>query len=305
MRTSTSILVVLLLIGANINAQTKNGTVYSDHETIEKTKNLWKAFVTGDKDTYMSHYADTVYAFSNGKKNIWTKEFIEKHFNYWQKEYENLDSKDHKPAYPDAIEYNESGMWVQDWHMFTGRHIKTGINLKLHIHHLYSFNKDGKITSIHFYFNNDIFDEIKNSEKTTKNGTVYINHPHILTVRKVMNAFIDKDIEKWASFYTPEAAFIHSSMKFGDSATLEQSKESINNLFFNSNKEYDVEQIGYPDCIYYEKSDSYAVMSWWKMTILKDNKKYEYAFMLNHDFNKDGKIIREYVYGSSNHMEGW
>ena len=70
-----------------------------------------------------------------------------------------------------------------------------------------------------------------------------------------------------------------------------------------SMEKFKVEQVGYPDCIYYDKGDSYTVYSWWKNTILKDGKPYTYPFMLAHTFNDQGEIIVEYFYGSSNHMK--
>ncbi|TLX74578.1 hypothetical protein E9993_11675 [Labilibacter sediminis] len=305
MRRSLNILVALLFICVNSYSQKKNGVIFSEHEAIEKTANLWKAFETGDKESYLNYFADSVVVLSNGEKLNWTKTNLGKSLEWWNREFENIKIRDHKPAYPDALEYKESGLWVQDWQLITGRHIKTGINLKLHVHHLYSFNKDDKITSIHWYYNNDVFEEIRNSRMTKENGVVYINHPYIITVRKAMNAFIDKDIDTWSSYYDPDASFLYSSMPYNESFNLEQQKESLSNKFFTSGKKYHVEQIGYPDCIYYAKNDSYAVFSWWKMTVKKDDKKYSYVFMLNHVFNKEGKINREYVYGSSNHLEDW
>ncbi|MBK3519555.1 nuclear transport factor 2-like protein [Carboxylicivirga marina] len=305
MRTTLSFLLAFLFLGMNGYSQKKNGVVFSEHEAIEKTVNLWKAFDSGAKEVYLSYFADSVYVFWNGKDATWTKNNIEQNYEWWHREFENLKRVNHKPAFPDAIEYKEGGLWVQDWMKITGRHINTGINLNLHIHQLYSFNEDGKIATIVFYYNNDVFEEIRNSKMTKENGTLYINHPYIVTVRKAMNAFIDKDIDEWSGYYSPNATFVFSSMKYGESLSLEQNKESLKAKFFIPEKKYKVEQVGYPDCFHYANNDSYAVFSWWKMTIMKNKEKYEYVFMLSHDFNKDGKIIREYIYGSNNHLADW
>ena len=58
-----------------------------------------------------------------------------------------------------------------------------------------------------------------------------------------MNAFIDKDIDKWASYYSPEATFFYSSMPYYKPINLKQ--------------------------------------------------------------NKEGKIIREFIYGDSKHLQDW
>lgn len=305
MKTTLLVLVLLLYFGANSNSQKKNGVVYSKHEAIEKTVELWKAFEVGDKETYLSYYADSVYIFFNGNKSGWTKENLGKSLEWWKSSFENLKLEDDKPAYPDAIEYKEGGLWVQDWQRLTARHVDSGINVNLPIHHLYSFNKDGKISSIHWYFNNDVFESLQNSGMTEENGKVYINHPYILTVRKLVNSIIDKDLDKWSSFYTPDATFANTSMKYGESITLEENKEWLNKNFITSGKEFKVEQVGYPDCIYYEKNDMYVVYAWWKMSIKKDGKKYAFSYMVSYDFDSDGKVTRENIYASSNHLEGW
>jgi len=185
----------------------------------------------------------------------------------------------------------------------TGIHKKTGIVLDLPVHNLYSFNDDGKITMMVSYFNNDVFEEIGNSERTKENGTVYINHPYIVTVRKAINAFVARDMEKWASHFSPDARFTTLSMKMGESRSLEEHKQSLVDMYFKDDLKYKVEQNGYPDCVHYAKSDQYVVYSWWKLVIKKDGKKHEIPIMLSHDFNDDGKIVFTAIYSSSNHFE--
>ncbi|MBS2211874.1 nuclear transport factor 2 family protein [Carboxylicivirga mesophila] len=304
MRTSTSILLVLLLVGLNGYSQKKNGTIYSEHEAINKVADLWKAFESGEKDTYMDYFADSVMIFSHGKKLPWTKANIGKNYDWWHKEFVNIQFRDAKPAYPDALEYKEAGVWVQDWVILTARNIKTGINVHLPIHRLYSFNKDDKVTSVHWYYNNDVFEEIQNSHTTQKNGVAYINHPHIITTRKVMNAFIDHDFELWASFFNPKAILGHIAFKTGEYQTVDEKKDILMKTF-TPDKKFHIEQQGYPDCIYYAKDDVYVVYSWWNMTIKKNGEKYTFPFMLSHTFDADGKIVNEMIYGSSNHMEDW
>ena len=56
-------LTVLLFLAFCVStgfAQTKNGTIYSEHELIDKTRQLWKAFQDGDKETYLSFFADSI-----------------------------------------------------------------------------------------------------------------------------------------------------------------------------------------------------------------------------------------------------
>jgi hypothetical protein len=167
-----------------------------------------------------------------------------------------------------------------------GIHKKTGVVLNLPLHNLYAFNEEGKITARISYFNNDVFEEIANSRTTQQNGEVYINHPHIVTVRKVMKAFVARDLDEWASYFIPEAGFTTSSLQMGESLSIEEYKKVLSDRYFKDNLKYHVEQVGYPDCIFYEKSNQYVVYSWWKMVTSTDGKKYEFPFMVSCDFDK-------------------
>ncbi len=284
-----------------VNAQTKNGTVYSEHPTIETTKSLMKALQNGDQDGFMSFFADSVYLETNGDGEFGPREAVGGIAKYWTA-FDNLEIKDAKPAYPDAIEYKEAGTWVQDWLLFTGTHKKTGINVEERFHHLYHFNEDGKIDVLIGYFNNDVFQEIGNSSRTLENGKVYINHPYINTVRKVLNAFAAKDLDEWKSFFNPKVRFWVSTMKDGEFNTFDEVIARLEKQFEAQNPVKFVQR-GYPDCVYYAKNDSYSVYSWWTIKTKKDDKKLEYPVMFTHVFDKDGKIIQVFIYYSTNHFE--
>lgn len=296
---------LLLLMGISVflaNAQKENGTVYIEHEAIAKTKAMWAAFVKGDKETYSSFFADSIYEDMNGSYKLTLKKDLAGYIDWW-KGFENLSIKDDSPALPDAIEYKEGGLWVQDWLLLTGTHIASGINLKTRIHNLYSFDKKGKINSIHQYFDNDVFEEIFKSNQTTENGVVYKNHPYILTVRKAVNAYCTKKIDKMFSYYTPDAVFSNLTIKAKETYGVEEMKKEMTANYENQDN-ITLEQSGSPVCICYEK-EYYVVHSWWIFScITKDGKKISgVPLMLIDSFNKEGKIISEAVYYSSNHFQ--
>ena len=62
-----------------------------------------------------------------------------------------------------------------------------------------------------------------------------------------------------------------------------------------------------PSLVIPEYSDEtlavWAATAPWKILVKKDGKKYEIPLMLSHDFNDDGKVVRQHVYASSNHFE--
>ena len=304
--------VFLLMYSTGIHAQNamsnlaeeKNGTVYIKHPAIEKTKMLWAAFEKGDKVAFGGFLADSMVANFNGSTVFQKKEDYLKSLDWWSTEFENLKVVDDAPAYPDAIDYTKGGLWVQDWLLITGTHKKSGINLNLRIHNLYSFNKDGKITSMSLYFDNYQFEEITSSGLTQENGKIYINHPYIITVRKLVNAYCAKNIVSMAEFCSPDATFSNSTVKWGVSTDLAAAKKEWESDF----AKYDnirMRQVGYPDCLYYAKDDSYVVYSWWLWsgTSKAGGKKIEFPIMLSHTFNKEGKIVDEYAYYSSNLIE--
>jgi hypothetical protein len=309
---TTLLFVFLLICSTAIQAQTaksnlteeKNGTVYIKHPAIEKTKNLWAAFEKGDKAAFGAFLADTMVAIYNESTDFQKKENYLKSLDWWSTEFENLKVVDDVPAYPDAIDYTKGGLWVQDWLLITGTHKKSGINLNLHIHNLYSFNKDGKITSQTLYFNNDQFEAITSSGFTQENGKIYINHPYIITVRKLINAYCAENIVAISEFCSPDAMFSNSNKKWGVTIDLAARKKEMEAIF----AKYDnikMEQVGYPDCLYYAKDDSYIVYSWWVWSGISkaSGKKIEFPVMAADSFNKEGKIVYEYDYYSSNFLE--
>ncbi|MFV0590089.1 MAG: hypothetical protein ACK5M7_01775 [Draconibacterium sp.] len=176
---SFTILVILTLLCTSSFAQKKNGTVYNEHPDIEKTRLVWKAFVNGDVETYKSFFADSIGLIRNGKYRKLAKADFGNTVTWWKDNIENLSIKDDTPAYPDAIEYADGGIWVQDWLLVTGTHQESGINLELRIHNLYAFNKEGKIGMLIQYFDDQVLEEINNSGSVQENGKVFINHPYI------------------------------------------------------------------------------------------------------------------------------
>ncbi len=297
-------LVLVLLISFGVKSQEKNGAVYIKHPAIDNTKKFLAAFEKGDKEALGAFLADSMVAIYNGSGEPQNREFYLKTLDWWSTEFENLKVVDDAPAFPDAIEYSKGGVWVQDWLLITGTHKKSGINLKLHMHDLYQLNKAGKIASLHFYFSNEQFDAIKSSGMTQENGMIYINHPLITTVRKLVNAYCSMNIASTSEFFTEDARFSNSMMKSGESIDL-AARSKIWEGDFAKCDNINLKQSGYPDCMYFSKEDEYVVNSWWVYSAKSKltGKKLEFPLMMSHTFNKEGKIVREDAYFSNNHLE--
>ena len=298
-----SLALIVLFLAVTSFAQKENGTVYIEHPALQKINQFWEAFASGNKDAYASFLADTVAVVRNGNFRRVTKEDLAKNLDWWSKEFENLKAVTDTPAYADAIQYDKGGLWVQDWLRLEGTHIKSGINLNLRLHDLYSFNDEGKITSFHQYYNNDVFEAINTSGGTIENGKVYIQHPYINIVRKAVNAYCAKDAATLKTFYADDARFTNSTMKWRESVGWDEVLKGWQS-FWDKTEDIYLEQVGYPDCIYYAKNDSYTVYSWWilKTTMKEDGRKIAAPMMLSISFNKDGKIEWDMAYYSSNHF---
>lgn len=297
-------LMFFFLVWGSSHAQKKNGTVFIEHPAMEKVNMLWQAFEQGDQAAYGNLLADTVMVFFNGNRTLRTREAEIKNLEWWASEFENLKVVADTPAYADAIEYKESGVWVQDWLRIQATHIKTGNNVDLSIHNLYSFNKDGLITSVHHYFNNDVFEHLRNDQRTRENGKVYINHPYILKVRKLVNAYCAEDIEGMLPFYAEDVAFSNSTLKLKEQKDLATQQKDWERIFDTWDNIH-MKQVGYPDCIYYELNNNYVVYSWWNFSAVakEDGRKVVFPIMLSQTFNDDGKIVYSLAYYSTNHFE--
>jgi hypothetical protein len=298
------LLIITMFTGLVLYAQENNGTVYSKHPAIETTKKLWAAFEKGDKVAVGALLADSMVVIYNSGETPQKREDYLKSIDWWSSEFENLKVGDDTPAYPDAIDYKKGGLWVQDWLKVTGISRSSAINLDMHLHCLYQFNKAGKIATLFLYFNNDVFEAINTGSTTQENGKVFINHPYIITVRKLVNAYCAKNVAAMTEIYTPEVNFSNATMKWGDFIDLDKRKKELEKEFAETDN-IKMKQVGYPDCIYYSKDDSYVVYSWWiwSGTSKADGKKTEFPIMLSHSFDKNGKIVFEQAYYSSNHIK--
>lgn len=98
---------------------------------------------------------------------------------------------------------------------------------------------------------------------------VYIYHPHIVTVRKVLNAFAAKDIDALASYFNLKARFWFSWMKNDYFNTFDDMKALLEKRFETQDSAKFVQQ-GYPDCVFLPK----AIVMWFiRGGLLKERKR--------------------------------
>ena len=305
-----SVLILLMMCTIITYSQKKkNGTVYNDHPAIVAVEAMQQAAISGDADKVASYLADDFKSFDGNNTNP----------NYEGRNRENFlkrvstlndyvlypSLKRQNGAYPDAIEYkdDEDGIWVQTWDYFSGVHKETGVKLDGPEHSLFKLNADNKIVSMITY-SSTTNGEIARSFSTRTNGTIYKNHKNINTVRRVVAAFANNDLETAYSFFTEKARFRNSETPRGKSLSMDESKERSKKI----RETWDIAGVdvnGYPDYFEYEVDGSKVAQSWWTIRLVRkaDGKKFELPIMYTHNFNDEGKITGSMAYYSSKVLE--
>ena len=120
----------------------------------------------------------------------------------------------------------------------------------------------------------------------------------------MVNAYCAKNVAAWNENFSPDATFSNSTMKWGESVDLATRKKELEKEFAEHDN-IKMRQVGYPDCMYYARNDSYVVYSWWILSGASKatGKKIELPVMLSDSFDKEGKIVSQEAYYSSNHLE--
>ncbi len=134
------------------------------------------------------------------------------------------------------------------------------------------------------------------SQKEEKNGTIYIKHPYIDVVNKSVKAYLDKDVATNTAIFADTAKFWVSQMKkpmpIADAIKM-----------WNTDFDYydDIKEsvVGYPDFLHYKDKDQQVVQSWWTWSgkSKKTGETVSIDVVQFDNFNKDGKIVFEMLYG--------
>lgn len=308
-----SIIAILMMASCISFAQKKdNGKVYINHPAIKVVEDFTQAFVTGDS-TKMANLLTEDFKAYNGlstkpdEKGRGKAVFL-KNSMRWSRELDYFSITDFPGAYPDAIEYKQDNdkemVWVQTWEMLKGIHKTTGVKFTSPVHRLYQLTKDNKINVIIDYFNEGIFDEQGSSYGNRTNGTIYNHHENINTVRKMLYAFENSDVEKSMSYYRPDARIYDINQKGDEPGTLAGEKSGRQNMLKNFEIK-SIEMVGYPDYLEYEMGNGRSVLSWWKFHLVRKSDKKEISLYvhLNDDFDADGKIVSETQYYNGASLE--
>jgi hypothetical protein len=129
-----------------------------------------------------------------------------------------------------------------------------------------------------------------------ENGTIYIKHPYIDVVNQADKGYETQDWAALQNLYSDTAKWWASGMHdfIPISDAMQNWKKDFE--FFDN-----VQQVpqGYPDYLHYKKGDVQVVQSWWTWTgkSKKTGEVVKVPMVIFDEFNADGKISREYIYG--------
>ena len=128
------------------------------------------------------------------------------------------------------------------------------------------------------------------------NGTIYIKHPYIDIVNNIVKDYTTGDYSAFKSPFSDTASFWQSGMeKFAPIDNLVQMWTNDQNYL----TDISMKPVGYPDFLHYKKADAQVVQSWWNWSakVKKTGEVITVPMVLFDEFNADGKIVRQYVYG--------
>jgi ketosteroid isomerase-like protein len=300
MKKITFILITLITFSGSAQKKKKNGTIYIDHPGIDLVESFNKAWTDGDIEKAGSMLSED-FRIRNGNNlnkdaKGSTKDQMIGNMTWWYNNMDYLKLTVEEGAYPDAIEYKDSGIWVQTWNHLYGVNKKNGAKVDMPLHRLYRLNNDGsKINAIVEYNNQNSFRNVRDSNHERKNGTIYINHEHINSVRKAMYSFANGDAEKAYSFFHDNAVFIdiNETKNMSKEETIARDSKIFSNWTLTG-----LDESGYPDYLEYDWRSSKVVQSWWnfRMTRNSDSKEVVLPVFFIDDFDEDGKIIRRNAY---------
>lgn len=135
-----------------------------------------------------------------------------------------------------------------------------------------------------------------------ENGTIYIKHPFIEVVNKVQDAYLERDSATLKMIYADTAKFIATGME-----KLVPIAEGIRMWMsdFDYYEDIMVKPEGYPDFLHYKKGDAKVVQSWWTWSgkSKKTGAMVKIPMVIFDNFNSDGKIVYESIYGDFSKMK--
>ena len=279
-------------------SQVKSGLTYSEHPGYDVVTESYRIWESGTEADLRGIYTEDAKIWGPGDDEAGTVDDEVKGMIWWQENFDisftNMD-----PATPDIIKYKgEKGVWTLDWMIFTGVNKESGDTVSGQLHTANYVNEDGKIEMTLNYFDRESMGaQIQASLGMHRNGRVYDEHPLIDKLNQMVAHFEAGEIEQLTTYFAADATFNRLSTMGETPLTLEERIETWN-ASVAQNSVRDLVQYGYPDAVYYARSDSWTVYSWWwaNNTNAETGEVTKKFLHLVHNFNSEGKVTSEGVY---------
>ena len=273
MKKITFILIALITFSVSAQKKKKNGNLYIEHPGIDLVESFHKAFVDGDIDKAASFLSEDFRIYNslsmNKESKGWGKSALVANMTSWKNNWEYLSYDRSEGSYPDALEYDKSGNWVFSWNHLYAINKTTGVKFDSPILRGYVLNEDSsKIIRIHEYNNRMNFLQVNDSFYERKNGTIYVNHEHINSVRKLMYAFANGDVDKAFSFFHENANYVDINETKGMN---EEEIRARDAKLLSGWSIASLDETGYPDYLEYDWRDAKVVQSWWRFTMIRES----------------------------------
>ncbi len=129
-----------------------------------------------------------------------------------------------------------------------------------------------------------------------ENGTIYIKHPYIEVVNNANKDYVANNFTTTQNYYADTAKWWVSGMNdFIPIADAVKMWKGDFDKFDNINET----PMGYPDFLRYKKDNAMVVQSWWTWSgkSKKTGQVIKVPMVMFDEFNADGKIAREFIYG--------
>jgi hypothetical protein len=134
-----------------------------------------------------------------------------------------------------------------------------------------------------------------------ENGIIYIKHPYIDVVNNASKDYVANNFTTTQNYYADTAKWWVSGMAdFIPLTDAVKMWKSDFDKFDNINQV----QFGYPDFLHYKKDNTMVVQSWWTWSgkSKKTGDVIKVPMVMFDEFNADGKISREYIFGDFSKM---
>ena len=276
-----------------------NGKIYIKHPAIEVVNQFNEAYVSGDLDKLRELVTEDIKVRTLRNRESNGINWILGTSNYLSKNIKNFEIKHYGTAYPDVLHYKQEDVVdVKTYEWLTGYDMNTGLDLNMPRYGTYRMNKSGdKIAFI--WVNDDEFLWQKNWDAydTKKNGVIYKDHPYVIKVRLLYQAYKTGDVDEIKSHYTENTRF-YNVMNSGidEFKSLEEEFEQFND-YMEIYELMDIRESGFPDVLDYDGEG--AVVISWAVFVMKNKKSGNIKRVMQHiqhSFNDKGEIVREDYY---------